>query len=332
MKLFKSSKKTSNPLKISRPFTFTRIGGSVGLSPSLRTIGGSEGLSPSLRLIPHPVYGGIVTSNHDIIRFTQGWLPVCYNAALATYMYSTQSSGGTYTEYKYHDKHRGPSMHYDQQRANFEDLYSNRPIRPFHYKKEKLDWYKTYGNGELFLNARENNLTAKAHVDMYPNTDDPNAFYKCVQTFERILSYGPVIACSKVTKELLPHYFNDGLNNVHMFHAYLIYGIIKYIANNKLEAVFICVDPNYPGQDTLIPIQAFIESPLGHIISKDAIQIRLNKELLPINLQDLKRVNTPLATGTLDNSGKRYKFYKYMNGPSPRIIGSMTRSTSPVWL
>ena len=54
--------------------------------------------SPTMRRIDHPIYGEIITSKYEIIRFLQDYMNIGYNAALVMYMYSTRSKG-TYTEY-----------------------------------------------------------------------------------------------------------------------------------------------------------------------------------------------------------------------------------------
>ena len=84
-------------------------------------IGGANGLSPEVRLLEHKLYGSIITSKYNIVRFFQDNAPVCYNAALAMYMYSTREVGAVYKEMAYYDDRKASK--YDGNRGALQLRY-----------------------------------------------------------------------------------------------------------------------------------------------------------------------------------------------------------------
>ncbi len=186
---------------------------------------------------------------------------------------------------------------------------------------ENIKLYEQYGiRNPLFLrNLRENGLEAKNCTSTNGIFSNPHlSFYnyiKYVQTFERILSYGPVIACSETNSITFPHYGAQ----VGGGHAYLIYGITKYLYNGSVEAMLVCVDPNYPERDTLIPILAFADQRSAIIISRNGSQLRPNTNTLEYREDDLRKLDGQvLSKGIKDYIHKDY--YRYSNGPNPRVV------------
>jgi hypothetical protein len=341
-----------------------KILGTQRLDKRTLPLGGPNGLSPNVKILDHHLFGSIITSKYSIIRFYQDGLPICYNAALAMYMYSTQPVGTNYTEMAYHDNGRTDNYNYHifakegtlayltnvlarkTAQVKAEAEYQNRFPELFIYSESSdrpdskidqainrdykmiLDREDPYKNGQSFRygikdrNMRENGLVDKAFGHNEGRCPNPRASFfnrmVYIQTFERILSYGPVIAGGIIDERTFPHYSYRG------GHAYLVYGIFKYIdLNNNIDAVLVCVDPNYPEHDMLIPILAFADQERISIASKDKSQLRHNTETVDWRESDLRQLPM-MEKGFLDTT-KVHAFYRYNTGYNPRRVGSMTQ-------
>lgn len=330
------------------------------LNPQTLPIGGQDGLAPNFKLIEHGLFGSIITSRHNIVRFYQDGLPLCYNAAMAMYMHSTQPAGTIYKEMAYHDSGRTYNHAYDETRVNFESQYQDALIRqssnrtqlpdisiadrnyyeelstsltskwidnfdnfnqtrfqaPLNFKNRHESASVYYTNSGLLLrNIQDNNLSFKTCMSMGSSFDNPNSsffnYLRYVQAFERMLSHGPLLACSKINKKVFPHYPDKPGKPA--FHAYLIYGIAKYIYKGSLEAVLVCVDPNYPEGDTFIPILTFADQEWAGIASLDKSGIRPNYNTVAYAENDLAQLELVITMGQLDLQ-KKHTFYRHSAG------------------
>ena len=138
-------------------------------------------------------------------------------------------------------------------------------------------------------------------------------YIRYIQTFERILSYGPVIASSVASSNLFPHYYAKQPSRQFGGHAYLAYGITKYMVGDRVEALLVCVDPNLPEYDTFIPLSIFASQKWAFIYSADRAQIRPNTDAVEYQESDLRIFSNVITQGILDKS-KVHPFYRYMEG------------------
>lgn len=345
------------------------------LDPQTLPTGGPDALAPSFKLIEHAIFGSIITSRHNIVRFYQDGLPICYNAAMAMYMHSTQPAGTIYKEMAYSDLGRTYNHFYDQTRVNFEGQYQDVLIRqsgnrtqlphiseadrnyydelstaltnkwidnfdnfnhtrfeaPVNFKNRNESTSAYYTNSGLLLrNINDNKLSFKTCMSKGGSFDNPNLsffnYLRYIQAFERMLSHSPLIASSKINKKVFPHY--PDTPGTPTFHAYLIYGIAKYIYRGSLEAVLVCVDPNYPEYDTFIPILTFADQEWAGIASLDKAIIRPNYNTVIYTEKDLAQLELVITMGQLDLQ-KKHTFYRHSEG-STLINGIQDRTARKV--